>query len=325
MASLKFDNVFIKDYFTLVGPKEKESKLKSFDYYIDDYYFKSKTFELAEVKMQRVVIENLINQNNLCDRYFDFLIGGDLLNQISISSYTASNFRIPFIGVYSACATFVEELLLASNLIQSKNAKNIICVTSSHNLTAERQYRYPVEYGSLRPQSATSTSTCAVGAIITTEKSKIKIKCGTIGKVIDLGVNDVNHMGAVMAPACADTIYEHLKNNNKSFNDYDVILTGDLGAIGLDILKEYYETVYKIKVKNIMDAGSEIYYDNQNMYSGGSGPCCLPAVFFCKLLKSKKYKKILLVGTGSLHTPVFVNQHQTIPAVSHAIEIEVES
>ncbi|MBE6148493.1 MAG: stage V sporulation protein AD [Firmicutes bacterium] len=325
MASLKFDNVYIKDYFTLVGPKEKESKINNFDISINDYYYKTKTFEMAEIKMQRVVIESLINNNNMCDRNFDYLIGGDLINQISISSYSAKEFRIPYIGVYSACATFVEEMLLASNLIQSKNAKNIICITSSHNLTAERQFRYPNEYGNSKPSTATSTATCAVGSILTNEKHSLKITSGTIGKVVDLGINDVNHMGAVMAPACADTLNEHLTNLNLKPKDYDLILTGDLGCIGLDILKEYYENVYKEKITNIMDAGCEIYLNSQEMYAGGSGPCCLPLVFFCKILKSKRYKKILLLGTGSLHSPVLVNQHQTIPSVCHAISIEVES
>ena len=325
MASLRFNNVYIKDYYTLVGPKEKESKLSNFNFAIDDYYFGLNTFEMAEIKMQRVVIENLINQNNLSDRNFDFLIGGDLINQIAISSYCAKEFRIPFIGVYSACATFVQEILLASNLIESKNASNIICVTSSHSLTAERQFRFPIEYGNTKPHTATSTATGAVGTIVSNSPSKIKVVAGTIGKAIDLGINDVNHMGAVMAPACADTLYEHLKTHNKSPKDYDLILTGDLGCIGLDILKEYYEKVYKVKLTNIMDSGSEIYLNSQDTYAGGSGPCCLPLVFFCKILRSKKYKKVLLLGTGSLHTTVLVNQHQTIPAISHAVEIEVLS
>lgn len=325
MASLRFNNAYIKDYFTLVGPKEKESKINNYDLAIDDYYYKTKTFEMAEIKMQRVVVENLINKNNLCDRNIDFMIGGDLINQTAISSYCAKDFKIPYIGVYSACSTFVQELLLASNFIESKNATNIICVTSSHNLTAERQFRFPVEYGNMKPATATSTATCSVGAIVSNEKSSIKIECGTFGKVVDLGINDVNHMGAVMAPACADTLYTHLKEFNRKTKDYDLILTGDLGCVGLDILKEYYENVYKEKITNIMDAGCEIYLTSQKMYAGGSGPCCLPLVFFTKILKNKKYKKVLLLGTGSLHTPVLVNQHQTIPAVSHAISIEVIS
>ncbi len=325
MAKLTFNNVYLNDCYTIVGPKEKDSKINNYDLAINDFYYEAKTFELAEIKMQRVAIESLINRNKLADRDIDYLIGGDLINQISISSYSAKNFKIPYLGVYSACATFIEELILASNFIESKNANKIICITSSHNLTAERQFRYPTEYGNTKPHTATCTVTGAAAAMITNTPSNVRIKRGTIGKIIDLGVNDVNHMGAVMAPACADTLYEHLKTNNLKISDFDLILTGDLGCVGLDILKEYYENVYHEKLTNIMDSGCEIYLDHQNMYSGGSGPSCLPLVLFGKILKNKKYKKILLLGTGSLHTTVLVNQHESIPAISHAIELEVVS
>ena len=325
MATINFKNTYIKDYFTIIGPKEKDSKLSGYDISIEDYYYKCKTFEMAEIKMQKVVIDNLINKNNLCDKNIDYLIGGDLINQISLTSFNAKYYRIPFIGIYEACATFPLSIIMASNMIDAKNANNIICITSSHNLTAERQFRYPTEYGSLRPNTATVTATASVGAIVSSDISKIKITSGTIGKAIDLGVNDVNHMGAIMAPACADTLYEHLKDLNIKPNYYDLILTGDLGCVGLDILKEYYYNVYHEKLNNIMDSGCEIYLNSENTYSGGSGPCCLPLVFFCKILKNKKYRKVLLLGTGSLHSPTLVNQHLSIPAVSHAISIEVLS
>lgn len=318
MGSLVFAKVYLNDYFTIVGPKEQKSKLKDFNLSFDDYYFGVKSFEMAEIKMQRLVIENLLKKSQV-----DYLIGGDLINQIAISSYAGKEYKIPFIGVYSACASFIEELLLASLLVSSNNAQNIICVTSSHNLTAERQYRYPTEYGNTKPHTATSTATGSVGAIVSSKKSNIKIVSGTFGKIIDLGINDVNHMGAVMAPACADTIFEHLKNNNKNIKDYDLILTGDLGKVGVSILKDYYKTVYKKTLSNVLDSGSEMYKPDQDAYAGGSGPCCLPLYFFCKIISMKKYHRILLVGTGSLHTPALVNQHLTIPAIAHAIEIEV--
>lgn len=327
MASLKFDNVYIKDYFTLVGPKEKESKLNNYDMSINDYYYKTKTFEMAEIKMQRVVIENLINNNNLADRNLDFLIGGDLINQISISSYCAKEFRIPFIGVYSACATFVEELILASNLIQSKNANNIICVTSSHNLTAERQFRYPTEYGNNKPNTATSTATSAVGAIITNEKHGLKITSGTVGKVIDLGINDVNNMGAVMAPACADTLNEHLNSVNLKPKDYDLILTGDLGKFGKEILIDYMKTEYNINLKNYNDCGTILYdIEDQPVYSGASGPACAPLVTYSYIfdkMKKKEINRVLLVATGALMSTTLVNEKNTIPAIAHAISLEV--
>ena len=323
MASFKFNNIYINDYVTLAGQKEKNGKLTGFDLIIDDYYCGENTFELAEIKMQKMVTAKLLNQNHLADSNIDFLIGGDLINQIAISSYNAKNYRIPFVGVYAACATFPESLLLAGNLLQNEDVNKIVCVTSSHNLTAERQYRYPVEYGATKASTATSTATAAISALVSKDKSNIKIKGGTFGKVVDLGVNDINHMGAVMAPACANTLFDHLHSFKRKPNYYDLILTGDLGGIGLEIFKEYYEKEYKEKLQNVKDAGSEIYYDNQEMFSGGSGPCCLPLVFFCKIIKSGKYKKILLLGSGSLHTPALVNQQQTIPSICHAVEIEV--
>lgn len=329
MASLKFDNVYIKDYFTLVGPKEKESKINNFDISINDYYYKTKTFEMAEIKMQRVVIESLINNNNMCDRNFDYLIGGDLINQISISSYSAKEFRIPYIGVYSACATFVEEMLLASNLIQSKNAKNIICITSSHNLTAERQFRYPNEYGNSKPSTATSTATCAVGSILTNEKHSLKITSGTIGKVVDLGINDVNHMGAVMAPAAGDVIYNHLKDTKRDASYYDLILSGDLGIYGKEILKDYMMTKYNIDISNnYNDCGTMLYdVDRQPVFAGGSGPVCSSLVNFGYIYKEMlkgKFKKVLIVPTGAVFSPTFTFQKESIPGIANAISLEVQ-
>lgn len=324
MGNIKFNNVYIKDYFTLVGPKEKDSKITNYDLGFKDSYFGEKTFELAEIKMQKVVIQNLLNRNNLSENSINYVVGGDLINQIAITSYTMMDYLIPFVGVYAACATFPLSVILGANLIESKNAKNIIALTSSHNLTAERQYRYPIEYGSPKPKTSTCTLTSSVGALLSNEKTNIKISGGLIGKVINLGINDVNHMGAIMAPACADTIHTFLENSKENVKDYDLILTGDLGSVGLEILKEYYERVYGSRLTKIMDAGSEIFLAS-DMFAGGSGPCCLPLIFFTKILKNKRYKKILLVGSGSLHTPVLVNQHQTVPAISHLVKIEVIS
>ena len=324
MGNIKFNNVYIKDYFTLVGPKEKDSKITNYDLGFKDSYFGEKTFELAEIKMQKVVIQNLLNKNNLSENSINYVVGGDLINQIAITSYTMMDYLIPFVGVYAACATFPLSVILGANLIESKNAKNIITLTSSHNLTAERQYRYPVEYGSPKPKTSTCTLTSSVGVLLSNDKTNIKISGGLIGKVINLGINDVNHMGAIMAPACADTIQTFLQNSKENVKDYDLILTGDLGSVGLEILKEYYERVYGSRLTKIMDAGSEIFLAS-DMFSGGSGPCCLPLIFFTKILKNKRYKKILLVGSGSLHTTVLVNQHQTVPAISHLVKIEVIS
>lgn len=321
---MKFKNVYLNDYFTIVGPLEKMSHLKRFDLTMDDYYLKEKTFEQAEVKMQQLVIDNILKRNSLNNSDIDCLIGGDLTNQIAVSNYSAKNYNIPFLGLYSACATFVESLILASSLIQSGTLNKVIGITSSHNLTAERQFRYPIEYGAPKPHTATFTSTGAVATFISKKPSKIKLEAATIGVPVDMGITDANNLGAAMAPAAAATIAKHFASLKRNYDYYDLVLTGDLGCIGGQILEDYLEKVYDIKLKKYLDAGCELYLDSQETYAGGSGPACLPIVLFNKILLNKKYKKILLVATGALHSPTTVNQHKAIPAIAHAISLEVE-
>ncbi|MBQ6687198.1 MAG: stage V sporulation protein AD [Bacilli bacterium] len=323
MSSLKFDNVYIKNSFSIAGPLEKNGQIKKFDLTMDDYYYREKTFEQAEIKMQRIVIDNLLLQNKLLDGDIDYLIGGELYNQIAISSYSAKYYQIPFLGLYSACATFVESVSVGANLINSKQANNIIAVTSSHNLNSEKQFRFPVEYGAPKPHTATFTATGCVGALLTNEKSKIRVDSATIGIPIDMGMKDANNMGAVMAPAAAETLARHLLDLKRSSDYYDLILTGDLGEIGTKIFREYIKRSYDLKLKKHIDAGSELYLDNQETYAGASGPVALPLVLFNRILKTNKYKKILIIGTGSLHTVSLINQKNTIPAIAHAVSLEV--
>ena len=324
MGSFKFRNVYLNDFYTVVGPLEKESHLKRFDLVMNDYYYGEKTFEQAEVKMQTQVIDALIAKNSLQISDIDALMGGDLTNQIAITNYATKNYNIPFVGVYSACATFVEELILASSLIDGNKMKKIIGITSSHNLTAERQFRYPVEYGAPRPHTATFTTTGAVATLLSKKESKIKIESATLGVPVDLGVTDANNLGAAMAPAAASTIATHLASLKRDANYYDLVLTGDLGCVGGKIMEDYLAQVYGLKLKKYLDAGCELYLDSQNTNAGGSGPACLPIVLFNKILINKKYKKILLVATGALHSPTLVNQKGSIPSIAHAVSLEVE-
>lgn len=323
MASLKYNNCYIKDSFSIVGPMEKMGQIKSYDKVINDYYFGEKTFEKAEVKMQRTAIDNILLKNNLTHSNIDVVVGGDLFNQIGITSNALEKYNISFLGTYSACATFVESLIISANLLSNKNIKKVLTITSAHNLTAEKQFRYPVEYGSPKYKSNTFTATGCVACLLTNEESKIKIESSTIGQVINMGIKDVNNMGAVMAPAAASSIVKHLQETKRDINYYDIILTGDLGSVGSAILKEYMNINYKMKLRNHMDAGMQIYTENQDVNAGSSGPASLPLVLFNKILKNKKYKKILIVGTGSLHTPTLVNQKNTIGAIAHVVSLEV--
>ena len=324
MASKKFNNVYIKNSFSLAGPVEKQGSIKDYDLVMDDYYFQAKTFEQAEIKMQKTVIDNLLNRSKLINSEVDLLVSGDLSNQISVSSYAASNYSIPFFGVYSACASFVQSLITGADFLDNKRKGNVICVTSSHNLHAEKQFRFPIEYGAPKPTTTTFTATSTVACLLTKEQTNIKIESYTIGKVIDMGCKDASHMGAVMAPAAANVIMSHLTELERDINYYDLILTGDLGCIGSKILSEFLKRAYGLKMKQHLDAGCELYLKcKEETYAGASGPVALPLYLFNKVLKQKKKQKILIVGTGSLHNPFFVNQKLSIPAVAHAVSLEV--
>jgi len=323
MASLKFNNIYLNDYLTITGPLESNSKLRKIEFKMDDYYYGEKTFEQAEAKMQKIVIDEIIKKNGLKYNDINLLIGGDLLDQISATGYASKDIPISLLGVYSACATFPETLIVGSFALNDKNIKKVLGVTSSHNLSAERQFRYPIEYGSPKPHTSTFTTTAGISTLLSKTESNIKIESATIGKVIDMGISDANNLGAVMAPAAADTLFEHLKDLKRDIDYYDLILTGDLGCIGSNIFKEYCKINYNIKLKKYLDAGCELYLKSQDTYSGGSGPACLPLVLFNKILPSKKYKKILIIGTGALHSKTFVNQKNSIPAIAHAVSLEV--
>lgn len=323
MLSLKFNNVYINDYYSIVGKNEKNGNISKYNLDIKDYYYNEKTFELAQIKMEREVINNLLNKNNLLIQEVDLIIGGDLLNQISGTTYALSNINLSFLGVYSACSSFVESLIIASEFISNKTINKVICLTGSHNLASERQFRYPVEYGAIRNVNSTFTATGAISCLLSNKKSNIKIKNATIGSVINLDINDPNMIGAIMAPAAAEVIVNHLNNLNLDANYYDLIITGDLGNVGLNILKDYLNEEYHIKFESIIDAGSKLYKNIPDINDGASGPLALPLYFFFNILNKKKYKNILLVGTGSMHSSTMVNQKESVPAISHAIEIEV--
>lgn len=317
--TFNIDNTYIGGYFTLLGKNENLSDIKS-DLVLDDYYLNEKCVELCESKYQIESINGLLNKYNLNIKDIDLLIGGDLQNQLLASNFASRRFDIPFIGVYSACSTYTLALIIASLVLNKTKNKNIIVTTSSHNLVSEKQFRFPIEYGSLKKCVSTFTSTGSVSTLIS-NKGSIKVKCATIGSVVDIGYSVVDNIGACMVPSVAKTIYEHLKNTNTLVSDYDLILTGDLGIYGVKILKEYLYKEYDIKLNNVMDAGS-ILFDNKKYIAGGSGPLCLPMILFTKIINSK-YKRVLLVGSGSLHSKLSVNVGESVPSISHAVYIEV--
>ena len=318
MASFLFNNVYLKDYYSIAGEKEAKGNIK-YDFVLSDYYFDMDTYEKAESKMQKMVLDYLFMKDDRCQ----VVVGGDLSNQLSILSKTMENYPVSFEGVYSACSTFTESLMNLGVLIDSKKINEGIIITSSHNKVSERQFRYPIEYGAYIANRSTYTATGAAGCILTNRKEKIKVVSATIGKVINYGIKDAVNMGAVMAPAAVNTLINHLTDLNIDINYYDVILTGDLGNIGSNIFKELLKKDYNINIRNHLDAGNLLYKKEQELGSGSSGPVTLPLVLFNRILKEKQYKKILLLATGSLHSKTMVDQHETIPAICHAISMEV--
>ena len=327
--TIKYDNVYIQNTSTIAGPLEKSGPLdKYFDNSYKDFYIKQKTFEQAEMYLQKESISILLEKEKKTISMIDLFIGGDLTNQISISNFTAKDLLLPYIGIYSACATSTMELIIASMLIDKYKLSNILCTTSSHNLTAERQFRYPVEYGGIKPKRSTFTATGAASIILGKNKSHIKVTYGTIGKVNNSNCKDAFNMGEVMAIAACDTLYEHLKDTKRNVEDYDLILTGDLGVYGKNIMKEYMLEKYNINIsKNYNDCGVMLYdLTKQEVFAGGSGPSCLPLVSYSKVyqqLKEGTLKRVLLIATGAIFSPTTLFQKLPIPSIAHAISLEV--
>ncbi len=326
MRTMKFKNVYINNYYSLLGKDEYNPIIyKNVDKVLDTYDRKNKSYEISESIYQDICLNGLLKKINKKSNDIELLIGGDLQNQILASNFNARNYNIPFLGVFSACASFVEGLIIASSFVDSNKIKNAVVISSSHNLVNEKQFRYPVEYGYLRKKVNSFSATGSVSVIVSQEKSKIKIESATIGKVTDMGHKDANDMGSAMAPSCAEVIYEHLVSTNRKPDYYDIIITGDLGAYGLGIMKEYLQFKYKVSLENVIDAGTVLFSEySGKIFAGGSGPICLPLILFNKIIK-KKYKKILIVGTGSLHSLMSVNLKESMPAVSHLISLEVEN
>lgn len=325
--TIKYENVYINETSTVTGPYEKKGPLHGyFDKGYDDFYFGMPTWEQAEGKLIEDSVDILLSKLGKTRFDIDLHISGDLLNQTVASNYAAADLGIPYLGIYNACATSVEGIIIGSNMIEAGQIKNCICSVSSHNNAAEKQFRYPVEYGGPKPKTTTFTTTGGASCYLTYNKEGIRVESSTVGIVNDAGIKDAYHMGAVMAPAAAQTIYRHLMDTKRDINYYDLILTGDLGMYGKKILKEYMKTEYNIDLKNYDDTATMIYdLDNQPVYAGGSGPACAPLVtygYIFSKMKKKEFKRVLLVATGALLSTTMVNQKLSIPSIAHAISLE---
>lgn len=326
--TFKYKNVYLNETATIAGPYEQQGPLShTFDKIYDNLYFSKSTFEQAESKLIEESVDLLLYKVKKVKNEVDVHIGGDLLNQITATNYAARNIGIPLLGIYSACATSVEGLIVGANMLEASQIKNCITTVSSHNAAAEKQFRYPVEYGG--PKRLTSTFTCTGGcsAYLSYNRTGVRIESATIGNVIDMGIKDAYHMGAVMAPAAASVIKKHLDETKREIDYYDLVLTGDLGTNGVGILKDLMRIDYHISLDNLNDAGTMIFdfEKNKDVHAGGSGPTCLPLVAYGKIfeeMKKGELKRVLLVATGALMSPTMVNQKLSIPAIAHAISLE---
>lgn len=325
----KYNNVYLDEVSTVVGPYEAKGPLgDKFDKSYKDLYNGEKTWEQAEAHLLEESIDILLNKSNKESSEIDLIISGDLLNQVTSSSYGVLKYNRPFLGVYSACASSVEGIIIASSMIDSKKIDNCVVSTSSHNMSSEKQFRNPTEYGAPKPKTATFTSTGGASVLLTNKKTKIKVESSTIGTVVDMEQNDPLNMGAVMAGAAALTIYKHLTDLNRDPSYYDLILTGDLGMYGKEILTDYMKSEYNIDIsKNYNDTGTMLYdfKKQKEVNAGGSGPVCCPLVCYSSIipmLKSKKINRVLIVATGALFSPTNVFQHKNINSISHAVVLE---
>lgn len=312
--------------YSIVGPKEGKGNFGAyFDYVMKDDCFGEKTYEKAERKMLETAITGGIQKAKLSAKDIDLLLAGDLLNQIISSSYAARAFDFPFLGVYGACSTMAESMAVASVMIDGGYCKNIVCCTGSHFSTAERQYRFPLELGNQRPPTSQWTITGAGSCVLSLDGVGPRVTSVTFGRVVDWGIVDVNNMGAAMAPAARDTMLNHFKNTKTSPDDYDLIVTGDLGKLGSEILIDLMEDEGVTLGVNYGDCGQMYFKREQQTLCGGSGAGCCASVFNSYIMakfRDGQYKKILFMPTGALLSTTSSQQGESVPAVCHAIVIE---
>lgn len=319
-------NIYVSSTGTAVGPREAKGPLsQSYDVTYDDLYCGKDNWELAERELMESAIKSCLSKVNKQKKDVQFFLAGDLLNQTVTANYVARGNQIPFLGMFGACSTSMETLALAAVLIDGDYANHVLAAVSSHNATAERQFRYPTEYGGQKPDSATFTVTGSGAALVSTEASPIRITSATIGRVIDLGITNPFDMGSAMAPAAADTIETHLQDTGRTPEDYDLIVTGDLSAVGSPILKKLL-LEKNIDVSHIhQDCGLMVYRPDQEVFAGGSGCACSAVVTYGHLsqqLREGKLKRIMVVATGALLSPVMIQQKESIPGIAHGVVLE---
>lgn len=318
----------VAGFGSVAGKKESEGPLKEYFHKIEyDTKLGCDTWEQAESMLQKEAIQIALEKAQISGELIQLAFGGDLLNQCISTGYSIRGFNIPFLGQYGACSTMVQSLILAGLMVDGGYCKNSLAVTSSHFCSAERQFRFPLEYGGQRTPTAQWTVTGSGAIVVSRYGNGPRLKHCTIGKVVDMGVTDINNMGAAMAPAACDTIKSFLIDTKTKPSDYDLILTGDLGRTGSQLLLELLqkENIDISRLHN--DCGMMIYdIEKQDVHAGGSGCGCCGSVLCGYILENMckgKLKNILVAATGALMSPTANQQGESTPGIAHLIHLEI--
>lgn len=313
-------------HYTVVGPKEGAGPLGTYvDEVIQEPMFGESTPEKAERRFLRHACQQVLHRTRVKPEEIQYFVSGDLLNQIISATFVARDLQIPYIGIFGACSTSVEGLALGAMLIDGGFADRVLVATCSNYFAAERQYRYPIELNVKRKATAQWTVTGAAAALLSRDGSGPRVTAATMGRVVDYGLKDPNDMGSAMAPAAADTLLRHLADMGRTPGDYDLILTGDLAGVGKKLFQRLVQEAGFTLGNKHQDAGAMMFYPHQQAGAGGSG-CACSAVgllgYGIKEMVQGRYRRILAIATGSLHSPLTYQQGETIPAIAHAVVVE---
>ena len=318
----------LRGYAAVVSKKEGEGPLgREFDMVSDDAYFGEKTWEKAESHIQKEALNRALGKAGTTPSQVDFVFAGDLLNQCIGSAYAMRGMNVPFIGLYGACSTMAESLALASLFVDCGIAECAAAVTSSHFCSAERQFRFPLEYGCVRAPTSQWTVTGGGAAIVSGGETAPFVREVCFGKINDLGVTDINNMGAAMAPAAADTISQYFSDTLTSADNFDMIFTGDLGYVGSEMLAELLERDGISLGKKHMDCGKLIYDKKQEVEEGGSGCGCAASVlcsYIANRIRRENWRNVLFIATGALMSPTSNQQGESIPGIAHLIRLSAD-
>lgn len=317
--------VRIESHAAVVGDMEGRGPLgKCFDEIINDSHFGCSTWEQAESRFQREAVSLAVKKAGLVKEDIDSVCSGDLINQCTGSSYGLRELEIPFLGIYGACSTMAEGMLISSVLVESGVSHRAAAVTSSHFSTAERQFRAPLSYGGQRTPTSQWTCTASGAVILSRGKGSAAVVGGCIGRIADMGISDITNMGSAMAPAAATTIMRYLNATGTAPEDYDYIVTGDLGTVGSRLVREFMQKQGIDITKQHRDCGELIFSSTQDTHCGGSGCGCSASVLcglFLPMLEEGRINNMLFAATGALMSTMSVQQGESIPAVSHLVHL----